>query len=276
MLKFWFIFGAIIFTCIDAKSRSRGRMLHGVDAEKDEFPYMAFIKHRKYNEFICGASIIGKRLILTAAHCVDGRKSFQVVVGTHNRQDGTAVAHKVKKIFVHGDYKSSSGNFIENNNVFEKDEKLESDIAILLLKDDVIFNDKVQPIRLAPADYKVKNVTEAVISGWGYYSKREKLAKTLQKLKVTMVHHDICKRQWEKILPSTIDEGMICTSSINSDYLEGICNGDSGGPLVTDDGYQVGVAIISYKCGYSYVLPDVYTSVMYYAHWINRILNKYS
>ncbi|CAB0040877.1 unnamed protein product, partial [Trichogramma brassicae] len=52
--------------------------------------------------------------------------------------------------------------------------------------------------------------------------------------------------------------------------------GDSGGPLVTDDGYQIGVAIISYKCGYSYVLPDVYTSVMYYAHWINRILNKYS
>ncbi|KAL7294939.1 hypothetical protein TKK_0011859 [Trichogramma kaykai] len=152
--------------------------------------------------------------------------------------------------------------------------KLDSDIAIILLREDITFNDSVQPIRLATKDYKLSNGTDAVISGWGYKSYPQNLPDILQKLTVKIITVEKCRNIWKDVSLSKIDEGMICAQSLNSSLNQGLCRGDSGGPLVTKDGIQVGIANMILYCGYANKVPDVYTSIIYYADWINQTIEK--
>lgn len=46
------------------------RIVGGVPAEQNEFPWMVALTRK--GKFYCGATLITKKHLLTAAHCVEG------------------------------------------------------------------------------------------------------------------------------------------------------------------------------------------------------------
>uniref|UniRef100_A0A8D2E1D7 Serine protease 22 n=1 Tax=Sciurus vulgaris TaxID=55149 RepID=A0A8D2E1D7_SCIVU len=95
----------------------------------------------------------------------------------------------------------------------------------------------------------------------------------LQKLKVPIIHSDICSRlYWRGSGQETITEDMLCAG-----YLEGqrdACLGDSGGPLMCQvDGAWLLAGIISWGEGCAERnRPGVYTSLPAHRSWVERVV----
>ena len=115
-----FIF--FIFISQGANGKPPRRVVGGINAEIGEFSFQASV--RKYGMHICGGSIIGKRHILTAAHCIVGQsdnpaKQMTIVVGTNAFPPRAGVSHAIKSATVHPGYK---GNY---------EDSWKNDIAII-------------------------------------------------------------------------------------------------------------------------------------------------
>lgn len=123
----------------------------GEHARIDQFPHHAALIY--HGEFTCSGSIIAKRFIVTAAHCVEsGIEGLYVNVGTTNRGVTANQRHNVEKIKVHENYRDHP-KYVEN------------DIALIMLKTNLKYNTFVKPIELETQEVPVgENVT---IVGYG-------------------------------------------------------------------------------------------------------------
>ena len=221
----------------------------------------------------CGGAIISENMILTAAHCVKDRWSefnsgheyskktaIFVNVGRHT------ITVKVKSKLIHPNFfmylhKDLSINWVYNN-----------DIALLELSEDLIFNDKIQPIALPDEDfdeatYIDKERSKFMVAGWGngfdipddFYDRqiwtlhkskipKEKYLKNCfedsikcesifapngHQLKVTEVDYIKLGNNSNNYKKKKIPF-QIRAMSINP-YIPGPCKGDSGGPLMKLD-----------------------------------------
>ncbi|CAK1548126.1 unnamed protein product [Leptosia nina] len=132
------------------------KVIGGKDAPDGAFPYQVSLR-TKVDHF-CGGSILNKRWILTAAHCLDPKltklseKEIIIVVGTNSRTQG-GDKYYVKQAIRNDDY----------DNV-----DLTNDIGLIEVTKDIQFNDKVQPISLPDKD--VKPGDNVLITGWGRVS----------------------------------------------------------------------------------------------------------
>ncbi|KAK0428935.1 hypothetical protein QR680_011090 [Steinernema hermaphroditum] len=173
-----------------------------------DHPYFASLVTVSTNQKFCGASIIGSRWILTAAHCLmpDGKLfqkgQFEVMVGHHSkRQDWYAV----KRIKLRTKYNDlNAGN----------------DVAILETDRNITFKENVQPICVAGFDIEAGE--PALTMGFGY---------------TRIDSHS--KRMLE--IDGTILDAEKCGITHGFNNREGLCflanggspcSGDSGGPIV--------------------------------------------
>ena len=124
---------AILAACLPGPALANARIVNGVPATIEEAPWHVLFDMQGE----CGASWIGKRWVLTAAHCVeDSRKDGHIYAGmTMNSEKKTATRIPIKSYFVHPDYASKG-----------------RDIALLELSADITAP-KAKPVRLVtPAD----------------------------------------------------------------------------------------------------------------------------
>ncbi|KAL7292337.1 hypothetical protein TKK_0013940 [Trichogramma kaykai] len=249
------------------------RIKNGFEAENGRYPYQVYLRHKNAlnnieDGFYCGGSIIHPRFVLTAGHCVNAEEasSVEIVAGSNKLGGIDAVYYQAELFIMHENFTD-----IENVNY--------ADIALIRLTRDMIFNDRIQPVKLATVDYPYRNGLALTLSGWGRQGIPDRTH--LNAIRMRIDDFDRCRRLIADVFlsdsrsPPRMDRSTMCLRPLNV-VTGGTCTGDSGGPYVDDAGYQVGVVSWAAGCGeYAiYGISEVATYVPYYAHWIvNKVLS---
>jgi len=197
-------------------------------------------------EHHCGGSIHSDRVILTAAHCLDGVpiENFSVRAGSSHWSKGGQVV-KVLKAISHSRYKYTA---------------LSYDVAVLILESPLKFNANVQKIALA--EETSEGGTMSLVSGWGDTRYGSNFGwPILQGVHVALYDPTECKNVY--------GEDVICADT----HRRGTCQGDSGGPLVSlPDRKLIGIVSYGKDCGMGH--PGVYADVVFFRDWFNGVINE--
>ncbi|XP_037948436.1 serine protease persephone-like [Teleopsis dalmanni] len=197
-------------------------------------------------EYKCVGTIIEKRFILTAAHCLDylnGKETF-VAVGVNNlRNLGQATRQRVKTKYIHPDYSMGI-----------------NDIALLELENDLSFNSAVSPACL----YTDQNIPETLTVGLWCRESAEMLFESHPKY----LTENECIRSFEGV-QNFLNQNSFC---VNEGEL---CIGASGVGLVkkvNGVNYVVGVVVLGKSRGAEYVGPSIAMRVAGYLDFIENIV----
>jgi secreted trypsin-like serine protease len=237
-------------------------IISGEEAEVGEFPYQISLQAtdrfgQKFHN--CGGSIYDEDTIITAAHCVKGYdpNDLRIVAGDHDLfiDEGTEQVRSIKSYIY---------------NPYFDDRNLDNDTAVIKLSSPLVFNSRVQPIRINEPNEEP--VGECVNSGWGNTNPNNPyMPEKLQKVYLDIIERLQCNRLYSGV--NTITPGMVCAGRAGG---KGACNGDSGGPLVCTNskGEKVLAGAVSWginPCGQD-KYPSVYANVAHYYSWIRENL----
>ncbi|XP_039602225.1 enteropeptidase [Polypterus senegalus] len=239
--------------------KSDGRIVGGSNAKEGAWPWVVSLYFN--GKHICGASLLNKKWLVTAAHCVYGRSfdhsKWKAVIGLHTQLNLTypqTVMCQIDNIFMNPHYNKRT-----------KD----SDIALIHLESAVHFSDYIQPICLPEKNQQFKPGTKCFIAGWGYLVEYGSAANILQEASVPIIANDVCQQRMPEY---NITQRMICGG-----YDDGgidTCQGDSGGPLMCQEDKQwilAGVTSFGYGCAQPF-RPGVYVRVTEFLDWIQAII----
>ncbi|KAM7346180.1 uncharacterized protein ACRADG_012149 isoform 2-T2 [Cochliomyia hominivorax] len=246
-----------------AKQTAQRRIVGGDDAGFGSFPWQAYIR---IGSSRCGGSLISRRHVVTAGHCVARATPRQVHVTLGDYVINSAVeplpayTFGVRRIDVHPYFK-----FTPQADRF--------DVSVLTLERTVHFMPHIAPICLPEKneDFLGKFGWAA---GWGALNPGSRLRpKTLQAVDVPVIENRICER-WHRQngINVVIYPEMMCAGYRNGG--KDSCQGDSGGPLMHEKNgrwYLIGVVSAGYSCA-SRGQPGIYHRVPYTVDWISHVV----
>ncbi|KAF2895636.1 hypothetical protein ILUMI_10546 [Ignelater luminosus] len=227
------------------------RIVGGQEANRHQFPHQCalFIDGGSF----CGCSVIDSKTILTAAHCVDGARSVEVVCGAHNirQEESTQQVRKSSDLKVHEGWDSW---------------QIINDVALIHLSEPLELNDQVQPIDLYGGSDTLDG-QQATVSGWGRPSDSSSgISDVLRHVSNDIISNKVCESYY-----GSLPESVVC---LNGQGGRGSCNGDSGGPLIHDnlDGGKKEVGVVSFGSAFGCAIgyPSAYSRVSHFLSWINQ------
>lgn len=236
-----------------------GRIVGGNVAVPNAHPYQVGLLARVsiISTGLCGGSIISPRVILTAAHCVTGTQSIQVVMGAHRLTTATEPSQQRQTVLPAG-YRVHVGY---------NPQTLLNDIATLIMPNAAVFNQFVQP-SILPSGAEIDNLfvgTLATVSGWGRINDGSSAtAQDLRFVRNNIMTNALCANTFGAI----ITPSNICMETTNGGSA---CNGDSGGPLTVSSGgrlIQVGIVSFGASAGCERGFPAVFVRVSSLLSWI--------
>merc|ERR1719362_745696 len=262
-----------INTCNCAPVSASDRIVGGKEVNpKYKLPYQVLVSpcNKEGRCLMCGGTILNKRYVVTAAHCLyggndqmtlKGGATFRVMLGEHDHCKSTSsfvlasAVHKHPKF----DLNNPSGD---------------NDIAILKLSKDLTFSDKIKPVCLPTSATKDYSGKASTVSGWGgtkAYTPLNPVDQPRQcALKEAIV--EILKPSSTKcsnFIGDPPHPTMLCAWAKGKDA----CQGDSGGPLtVAENGKYVLLGVVSYGSGCATEHPGVYARVQGFLPWIKKII----
>lgn len=230
------------------------RIINGRDSRRGQFPHQALlIIHLASNQTsLCGGSLLSNTWVLTAGHCVDGARSFDVHLGalhTRNFTEPGRVVRQTNHSILHEGYWRPI---------------VLNDIALIRLNEPVQFSDTIQPVRL-PGRSNWFHGINAIASGFGRINgTNNDIASILQWTNLTTISNLQCYRSFGFLVARP---SVICAVG-SAEGRESACNGDSGGPLITEEGVQIGLTSFGSGQGCHLGFPSVFTRVTSYLDWI--------
>ncbi|XP_073829465.1 spheroide [Musca autumnalis] len=235
-----------VSSCVLAQPTSR--IWGGEETQKTDFTYVASV--RLDGAHICGATIVGVKNILTAAHCVVEKdlvvspSRLAIRVGSTNQFSGGKLVY-VAQITVHPQY---SG--VKNN------------LAVLTLEDPLTWTDRISQIAIATTASEVPAAgSDVAVAGWGEQLNSDSAYK-LNSYRFTVATEEVCKNAY-----SAVESKEFC---LDHPLKEGSCYGDAGNGAVYGN-KLVGVSnFVVGACGSRF--PDVFTNVVEYAAWIQSVM----
>lgn len=227
------------------------KIVNGKNALEGAWPWQASMQWR--GQHSCGATLISKRWLLSAAHCFNKRNSSQdwtVNFGTIINKP--RLKRKVQNIILHENY-SSPG--------------VHDDIALVQLAEEVSFTKYVRRICLPEAEMKLSENDSVVVTGWGALSMGGPFPLVLQQAFLKIIDNKNCNAPYA--LSGLVSDTMLCAGFMSGDA--DACQNDSGGPLVYPDSRNIWhiIGIVSWGDGCAKKnKPGVYTRVTSYRNWI--------
>ncbi|XP_043831214.1 transmembrane protease serine 9 [Dromiciops gliroides] len=229
------------------------KIVGGFEAAKGEVPWQVSLKEG--SRHFCGATVVGERWLVSAAHCFNHTKMdfVKAYLGTTSLTgaDGSTVKVNIKSVVLHPSY----------NPVI-----LDFDVAVLELASPLLFNNYIQPVCLPLAIQKFPVGRKCMISGWGNtHEGNATKPEVLQKASVGIIDQKTCSILYN----FSLTDRMICAG-----FLEGkidSCQGDSGGPLACEETpgvfYLAGVVSWGIGCAQA-KKPGVYSRMTRLKDWI--------
>ncbi|XP_072747982.1 soluble guanylate cyclase 89Db [Anoplolepis gracilipes] len=225
------------------------------------YDYPWLVSMTRLGKFYCAGSVISRKHILTAAHCLRGFdiKTIKLVLMNSDRPSisNNAIVRRIKSATIHENFNAYSFN---------------NDIAIIEMDEPVSVNGVVRTACL-PEDRNI-DYTGAIATavGWGQTDEKGKPATELRKVNLPILSQEECDQTG--YAKNRITENMFC-----SGYLDGkrdACFGDSGGPLHVKGifGQLEVIGIVSWGrgCGRPN-FPGIYTKLTNYIEWLKDHLD---
>lgn len=260
------------FQCTEPFTKlPKTRVVGGISANPKDFPWQVGIKSSVGGASgFCGGTLIGKKWVLTAAHCFPGMTAqdgsvlpgFSASVSRANDKGAAlGISRSVKKIYIHPNYIDSDELGYPN------------DIAVVELEKGmpVDTNDLI-----IIADKSIDNLFRqsnscSTVVGWGVLDEASQtISSVMKQVNLPIVDQDSCS--------SSYPDNGISDTQICAGYRQGgkdSCSGDSGGPLVIRGGpagwLQVGVVSWGEGCA----RPNkygVYSKVSKYYDWVYSVM----
>ena len=212
-------------------------------------------------EPFCGGTILDRKTILTARHCLMDfwfPKALFVLAGS---EDITAdkKLHRVSKI-------------LHPESIVYNETTRENDITILKLKKPLKLSRSLRPACLPHSKLQMRGGKQCYISGWGQdaFQQHEPPLNPMEASEVSVLDHQKCNERLHRMrMVDVVIKDKICTQS----YSKRGCVGDSGGALICMEGNQPvvsGIISNSYMCEKG--KPVIYTRVDKFKNWIQSQL----
>ncbi|CAL7939213.1 unnamed protein product [Xylocopa violacea] len=243
------------------------------EAQFGEFPWMvAILKEEsigdnKLNVYQCGGSLIHKQAVLTAAHCVQGKRASELRI-----RAGEWDTQTKNEIYPHQD--RSVMNVIIHDKYYPG--AYYNDFAILILSEPVEIKDNVD-VACLPERNAVFDGSKCFASGWGkdVFGQDAHYQVILKKVELPIVQHNKCQDDLRKTRLGkyfVLHETFICAGG---EAGKDTCNGDGGSPLVCPSQkdpsryLQAGIVAWGIGCGEDGT-PGVYANVASARDWIDE------
>ncbi|KAL7307287.1 hypothetical protein TKK_0000482 [Trichogramma kaykai] len=278
------IYSILILVFICGCYAGKLRIVDGDFVESiEEYPFQVSFHNNSIH--ICGGSILNKRYILTAAHCIRLSKDEELLkpeltsvrVGSLSKNSGGKV-YQVEEFKINPFW----GKFTML--------PVYGDIALIKLKEDIEYNEKVQPVILPTGkNYSVPIGSTVTVVGYGFIKYHpvptidlDDENEFLRYTKMQVYDNKKCIKEYRDFIMSLYESEelrkqiIVNTRTICLKGDRHFCDTDSGGPVLDEHNVQVGVIQLNVDCGTGggAAYPSGVTDLRPWLWWINQELSK--